>query len=341
MTSDVGVVNYGAEPYSVELREIPRATIEPDEVLLEVRAVSVCGSDLHMWAETPSWPMRYPVVLGHEFAGRVCEVGNRVSGFAVGDRVVSETHAKFDSRGPLARIGHYHLDPSRQGFGAVIDGAMRHYVPVPERILHHLPDELSFQTAALTEPCCVAYNAVVNNSPIHVGDRVIVLGPGPIGMLCAAVARCQGAEVAVVGLARDASRLAVAREYGCETLVDQAADWARANGRLGADVVIDAAGVTATLKMALDLVRPEGWITKVGWGPQPLDFSIDPLVQKNVTLQGSFSHYWPIWERVVQLLACGQLDVTPIIGGTWPLNEWNKAFETMHSGQIVKAVLLP
>jgi len=338
---DVGVVNYGAEPYSVELREIPKATIEPDEVLLEVRAVSVCGSDLHMWADRPSWSMRYPVVLGHEFAGRVCEVGDRVSDFAVGDRVVSETHAQFDARGPLSRVGHYHLDPSRQGFGAVIDGAMRHYVPVPDRLLHRLPDALSFQTAALAEPCCVAYNAVVNNAPIRLGDRVIVLGPGPIGILCAAVARYRGADVAVVGLARDAARLAVARQYGCETLVDQVGDWARADGRLGADVVVDAAGVSATLKMALDLVRPEGWITKVGWGPQPLDFSIDPLVQKNVTLQGSFSHYWPIWQRVVQLLASGRLDVTPIIGGTWPLTEWNKAFETMHSGQIVKAVLQP
>jgi L-iditol 2-dehydrogenase len=91
----------------------------------------------------------------------------------------------------------------------------------------------------------------------------------------------------------------------------------------------------------MELVRPAGWITKVGWGPQPLAVSLDPLVQKNVTLQGSFSHNWPVWERVIQLIAAGTLDVGPITGGVWPLTEWREAFETMHSGRIVKAVLKP
>ena len=92
---------------------------------------------------------------------------------------------------------------------------------------------------------------------------------------------------------------------------------------------------------ALDIVRPAGWITKVGWGPQPLGFSLDPLVQKNITLRGSFSHNWPVWERVLRLLADGSLDVRPLIGGVWPLDQWHTAFETMHSGRIAKAVLKP
>ena len=107
------------------------------------------------------------------------------------------------------------------------------------------------------------------------------------------------------------------------------------------DVVIDAAGVSSTLKLAIDLVRPAGWVTKVGWGPKPLGFSIDPLVQKNVTLQGSFSHNWPIWERVISLLASKQLDVEPIVGGTFAIDQWQQAFEQMHHGQIVKSVILP
>jgi len=91
----------------------------------------------------------------------------------------------------------------------------------------------------------------------------------------------------------------------------------------------------------LDLVRPNGQITKVGWGPQPLGFSLDPLVQKNVTLQGSFSHNWPIWERVIALLSTGQLNVQHIVGGVWPITEWHEAFEKMHQGAIVKSVLKP
>jgi alcohol dehydrogenase/L-iditol 2-dehydrogenase len=105
--------------------------------------------------------------------------------------------------------------------------------------------------------------------------------------------------------------------------------------------VIDAAGVSATLKMALDLVRPAGWISKVGWGPQPVGISLDPLVQKNITLQGSFSHNWPIWERVIRLLSTGMLNIDPVIGGVWPLEQWREAFESMHSGRIAKAVLRP
>ena len=120
------------------------------------------------------------------------------------------------------------------------------------------------------------------------------------------MARLCGAEVAVVGLERDRVRLDIARQYGCTPIVDGLADWAKEGDGLGVDGVIDAAGVSATLKSALEIVRPNGWISKVGWGPQPLNFSLDPLVQKNITLQGSFSHNWPIWERVIRLLATGQ-----------------------------------
>jgi alcohol dehydrogenase/L-iditol 2-dehydrogenase len=197
------------------------------------------------------------------------------------------------------------------------------------------------EVAALTEPCCVAYNAVLNNAKILPGDRVIVLGPGPIGILCAAMARLAGAQVALVGLERDRARLEVGKKYGCEIIIGDASTWARQRDGLGVDGVIDAAGASAALKVALELVRPAGWISKVGWGPQPLNFSLDPLVQKNITLQGSFSHNWPIWERVLALLSSGQLDVRPIMGGVWALEAWHEAFEKMHSGEIVKAVLRP
>jgi L-iditol 2-dehydrogenase len=338
---DVAVVNFAPEKHSVELREIPRATIADDEVLLEVQAVGVCGSDLHMWTAQQSWTVRYPVVLGHEFCGVIVEVGRGVEGWAVGDRVVSETAAVVDPTSPYTRQGLYNLDPNRRGYGAMIDGAMRRYVAVPARILHRMPSGMEFEQAALTEPCCVAYNAVVHNARICPGDRVIVLGPGPIGILCAAMARLCGASVAIVGLDNDQARLEVARQYGCETIVGDAAAWAREGDGFGVDGVVDATGVSAALSTALDLVRPAGWISKVGWGPQPIGFSLDRLVQKNITLQGSFSHNWPIWERVIRLIATGALDVRPITGGVWPLAQWREAFETMHSGRIVKAILKP
>jgi alcohol dehydrogenase/L-iditol 2-dehydrogenase len=254
---------------------------------------------------------------------------------------VSETAAVIDPANPMSRSGLYNLDPTRKGFGAGVNGAMTRYVRVPSRCLHRVPAALGLETAALTEPCCVAYNAVVNNGRVRPGDRVAVLGPGPIGLLCAAVARLSGAEVAVVGLERDRVRLDIAKQYGCTPIVSGLDEWAKEVDGLGVDGAIDAAGVSATLKAAIDIVRPNGWISKVGWGPQPFNFSLDPMVQKNITLKGSFSHNWPIWERVIRLLATGQLNVKPIVGGMWPLQEWHEAFEKMHSGAIAKAVLKP
>lgn len=335
------VVNFAPEPGAVEVREIETPTIGDEDVLLEVENVGVCGSDLHQWTAHHSWPVNYPVVLGHEFGGRVVEKGAKVEGWQEGDRVVSETAAIIDTDSPMTRRGQYQLDPSRKGFGYGVNGAMTRYVRVPSRILHRVPDALPFSQACLTEPCCVAYSAVVRNARIEPGDRIVVLGPGTIGILCAALARLCGAEVAVVGLEQDAGRLAIAETYGCESIIGNPGDWARDRDGLGSDGVIDAAGASATLKIALDVVRPDGWISKVGWGPQPLDFSLDPLVQKNVTLQGSFSHNWPIWERVLALLTSGQLDVRPIIGGIWNLDDWETAFEKMHRGEVVKSILTP
>ena len=339
--SQPAVVNFSSTPYSVELRDVPVPEAGTDEVILEVKAVGVCGSDLHMWTGHQSWEVLYPMVLGHEFSGTIHSVGPNVTEWSVGDRVVSETHAKIDSSSPLSRTGLYNLDPNRGGYGAAVDGAMTNLVTVPTRILHRMPADLTFEKAALTEPCCVAFNAAVVNSDIRPGDRIVVLGPGPIGILSAAMARLCGAQVAIVGLERDAERLSIAKKYGCDVIVGDASDWARKQDGLGADGIIDATGVSVALKAALEIVRPAGWITKVGWGPQPLDFSIDPLVQKNVRLQGSFSHNWPIWERIISLLASGQLDVDPIICGCWGLHEWEDAFKTMHSGSIVKSVLRP
>jgi L-iditol 2-dehydrogenase len=335
------VVNFAPEKWSVELREISAPEIGDEDVLLEVANVGVCGSDLHQWTSDHSWPVNYPVVLGHEFGGVISQVGSRVKGWKEGDRVVSETAAIIDLNNPMSRVGLYNLDPTRKGFGYGVNGAMTKYVSVPARCLHKVPGELPFEQACLTEPCCVAYSAVVENARIKPGDRVIVLGPGTIGILCAAMARLCGAQVAIVGLEADTHRINIAKQYGCEGIIGDAMPWAKERDGLGADLVIDAAGASATLRIALQLVRPNGRITKVGWGPQPLNFSLDPLVQKNVTLQGSFSHNWPMWERVLALLASGQLDVRPIIGGVWPVTEWHTAFEKMHKGEVVKSILKP
>jgi alcohol dehydrogenase/L-iditol 2-dehydrogenase len=343
----LGLVNYAPQPLSVALREVPVPGLKDDEVLLEVQAVAICGSDLHQYHGKNSWKVNYPVILGHEFAGRVARTGRSSSSFQPGDRVTSETAAVVDANSPFVRAGLYNLDPHRLGFGYGVNGAMTKFVSVPQRCLHRLPDNLSFETAALTEPCCVAYNAICVNCHVRPGDSVVVLGPGPIGLLCARMAELSGASpLVVVGLPADATRLEFAKKMGATlTLATPAQETVARVKALGdtygVDVVIDASGASASLKLALDLVRPGGRISKVGWGPQPCDFSLDPLVAKGVTLQGSFSHNWPIWQRVISMLSSGQLDVSPILNRVAPLPEWKSCFDEMEKGNLVKAVLKP
>ena len=340
--SEYAVINYSSEAGSVDLREIERPSTGPDDVIVEVGAVGVCGSDIHQWHSSHSWPVNYPVVLGHEFGGRIIELGERVEGWSINEMVVSETAAIINSDSPMSRVGLYNLDKDRKGFGYGVNGAMTKFVKVPSRCLHRIPDGVPIENAALTEPCCVAYNAVINNASIKPGDRVLVLGPGPIGILCGIFAKMAGADTAIKGLVSDSSRLEVAQKsYGLKALTEGADVWARDLDGLGADVVVDAAGVSESLKMAIDLVRPNGTIVKVGWGPKPIDFSLDPVVQKNVRIQGSFSHNWPVWEKVLGLMGNGSLDVSALIGEKAGLSQWKSAFEQMDKGKVVKSVLFP
>lgn len=338
------LVNFAPKSGSVEMRSVSIPAIKRDQVLLKVKAVGVCGSDLHQWHGTHSWPVNYPCTLGHEFGGEIVQLGKDVKAFKEGDRVVSETAAVINTQSPFSKKGLYNLDPSRLGFGYGVDGAMAKYVAVPERCLHNIPAALDLNTAALTEPCCVAYNAVCMNTQIKPGDSVLVIGPGPIGLLCGKMAKLSGAgTVIMAGLPADVYRLQIAEKMGADiTATENVWETVQSiNDGLGVDVVIDAAGVSATLQLAMQCVRPAGQITKVGWGPQALNFSLDPIVQKAVTLQGTFSHNWTTWERIIQMLDSGQLDISPIISQIAPLDSWHNCFDKMLNGEYVKAVLNP
>lgn len=340
------VVKYAREDRSVEVRDVAEPAIGPDQLLLEMKAASVCGSDVHMWREHQSWTIKLPLILGHEFCGVVAQLGDRVSGFAIGDRVACETASAVCGQCTYCLSGNYNLCPHRQGYGALADGAFTRYVVARPQILHRIPANVSFEHAALTEPICVAYNALVEKTSIRPGDTVVIQGPGPIGIMALQIARLRGAgKLIVLGTDADIQRMKVAEELGAHYLVniqhDDASKVVKSIGDgYGADLVVDCTGVSRALKQALELVRPNGRITKIGWGPQPLDFSLDPLVAKAVTLQGSFSHTYPTWERALGLLATGQINLIPVIGGFYPLEDWQEAFSRMEDGSSVKSVLM-
>ena len=289
------VVQYDLTPGAVEVRELPVPEIADDEVLLHVGGVSVCGSDVHQYHASQSWPVRTPVILGHEFGGTVAAAGRLVKSFKEGDRVVSETAAYICGKCMMCRTGAYNLCPERKGFGYGINGAMAGYVKVPERCLHPIPDSLPFEKAALTEPCCVGYNCVVEKSKVKPGDTVVVLGPGPIGLLCAEMARLAGAGTLIMaGMPQDKSRLEAAKALGVTHAINlqetNLTEFVRSIGDgLGAHLVVDAAGDAdrlvrrAEVGVAADLERdlaaqpaePRQVLAGGGLGQLPPDVQLD------------------------------------------------------------------
>jgi L-iditol 2-dehydrogenase len=347
MATMKAVVKYADAPGATDLRDVPVPDIGKTDVLVEVAYVGVCGTDPHLHRNASAFTFERPFILGHEFAGTIMKLGEEVTGFSAGDRVTSETHARFCGTCALCRQNNYHLCRDRKGYGFHVDGAFTKFVQVPQRILHRVPQNVSLREASITEPFCVAYKAVVSNSKIIPGDIVVVIGPGPIGILCAKVAQlCGAGEIVVVGTEGDDKRLELSKEFGATIVLNSAKEdplenILRLGDGYGANLVVDTAGIAETLKLSMHAVRPAGQITKIGWGTKPVDFSLDPIVAKSVTLKGHFSHTWDVWEHCLTLMSKEMVDLKRIITHELSLDQWEKAFELVETKEAVKVVLKP
>lgn len=340
------VVNYQSGAGMVEVRDVqvPRE-LGPKDVIIQVKAAGVCGSDLHMYHDIQGFPVKRPVTLGHEYSGIVADIGSEVTRFKKGDRVVSETSAYICETCIYCRTGQYNLCPSRRGFGVLENGGMAEYVKTREAIVHNVPDNVSFEKAAMTEPTCVAYNAVAHHSHIRPGDYVVVFGPGPIGLMCVQIAKLYSpGRLTIVGTSKDKNRLEIAKQFGADTVIvgdeqDVIKEILSYEDGFGPDLVLDAVGISITLKQSIEVVRPAGQITKIGWGPTPIGFSLDPLIQKAARLQGSFSHNYPMWEKVLLMMGNGKIDPLPMTK-SYGIDRWKEAFDEMDSLVHAKSIIL-
>ncbi len=343
----IAVVKYGQGNEMVELREVGIPEIGDNDVLLEVKATGVCGSDIEMWRSDFTYKVNTPVIQGHEFCGVIAQTGKEVTKWKKGERAISETSAYVCGKCFFCKSGDYNLCPDRLGYGYGVDGAFTRFVRVRQEILHPIPPGLSFEEAAITEPICVAYNALIIRSRIQAGDTVVVIGPGPIGLNCIQVAKLAGAgTVIALGTSADATRLETAKKLGADIVVNsQEEDPIEivkvVTDGLGADLVVNAAGSALTLKQSIDMVRRLGQITKIGWGPQPVNMSLDLLITKSVTLQGTYGHAWKTWRSVLKLLGSRRLVVKPLISTVLPITEWEKAYRLVEERKAVKAILKP
>ncbi|RKY70236.1 MAG: hypothetical protein DRP97_04075 [Candidatus Latescibacterota bacterium] len=331
----------------LELREVDAPKIAPDEVLIEIKAAAICGTDIHIkHDEFPYWP---PVVLGHEFSGEIVELGSEVEHYQEGDRVVGEPHTKACGKCYFCRTGNIQICPAKRSPGWGIDGAFTKYLKMPEKLLHRIPDHMSFEQAALVEPTANVVHDVLERGRVEAEDFVVVLGPGPIGLLAAMCAKAEGArKVMIVGTPGDeALRLKVAREVGIDYVVNLAKEdpiqktLDLTNG-LGADLVVEASGAEPAIRTTVDLVRKMGRITVIGMtGKADIAFPWDKAIFKACDLLFNLSTSYTSWDRTISLIAERKINVDAIITHREPLTNWEQVFDDVENLRALKAVLIP
>jgi L-iditol 2-dehydrogenase len=331
----------------LELREVPEPTPGADEVLIAVKTCGICGTDIHVWNDKfPYWP---PVILGHEFAGEIVAAGAATSLFKVGERVVGEPHTQACGHCYLCRTGNIQICPMKRSPGWGIDGAMTKYLKMPERLLHRIPDSMSYDLAALVEPTANVVHDVVERARINAGDFVVVLGPGPIGLLAALTARAAGARhVVIVGAPADEEiRLKKARELGFETVLNAAqvnpVEAVRdLTEGLGADLVIECSGAAPAIASTVDLIRKKGRICVIGLtGKDSIPFPWDKAAFKVCDVVFNLSTSYTSWDRTIHLIASGRLPAGQVITHRLPLREWRTGFDGLQAHKELKVLLIP
>jgi len=321
----------GPENVGLTVREAPRAI--PGYVVLDVQAAGICGTDIHIVDdEFRSWP---PVTMGHEVCGIVAEVGEDVDRSWLGVRVVSETYFSTCGACRQCREGRHNLCLDRRSIGSAQDGAFAAQVLVPAHGLHRVPEGLSSEAAALTEPLACVCHCLLDPPVVAAGDAVLVVGPGPVGLLAAQVARAAGGTVHVCGIPRDAVRLELARGLGFETSVD-----GESLDRVF-DVVVDCSGHQDGMTMCIEHAVRGGRYVQVGLAGKPVALPFDEVCFRELTITGGNASTPASWRCALRLIEDGAVDLQSLVSEVVPLAEWERAFAATRSGRGIKFVLDP
>jgi L-iditol 2-dehydrogenase len=333
----------------VSLRDVPVPKIGPGEVLIEIKAAGICGTDLHIYHdEFPYWP---PVILGHEFGGVIVDAGREVADWKTGDRVVGEPHTLACGKCWLCRTGNRQLCSSKRSPGWGIDGCFARFMRFPDpALLHRIPDDLDFEDAALVEPAANVVHDVLERGRVEPGDVVAVVGPGPIGLLSAMAAKTSGAaKVAVFGTNSDEElRLPTARKISGidhvwnvqkENAVSRMMDLTE--GR-GADLVVEASGAEDGIALGLKLVRKMGRFAAIGLtGQEKINFPYDIGMSKAVIFFFNLSTSFTSWDRAIHLVEARKGDVRLLVTHKGPLERWEEFFTALDRKKGIKGIFVP
>jgi L-iditol 2-dehydrogenase len=328
----LGVAKLEPGPGHVALAERPEPSARPGHVVLDVTAAGICGTDLHI--EDDEFPSRPPVTLGHEVSGVVGEVGEGVDGHWLGARVVTETYFSTCETCAWCRSGRRNLCPQRRSIGSAADGGFAPRVEIPVGNLHRIPDWLDGTAAAMMEPlacCCQS----LPDGLVGEEDEVLVVGPGPIGLLAAQVAAAAGGRVHVRGTPRDRERLALAGSLGYATSTtddDPPGEF---------DLVVECSGHEAGMTFTLQSARRGARYVQIGLAGKPVVVPFDLVCFKELTVTSGNASTGASWTRAVALVESRAVALDPLLSAALPLERWAQAFADTRAGAGVKHVLVP
>jgi len=331
---------------NIEVLEREKPTIESPEVLIQIDAAAVCGTDLHIYHDRfPYWP---PVILGHEFAGTIVEVGSSVNGWQVGDRVVGEPHTLACGKCHLCRTGNPQICNEKRSPGWGIDGAFARFMRFPEpKLLHRIPEGMDSGTACLAEPMANIVSDLVLNHAVQAGDVVLVSGPGPIGIMAALTCKYLGAaRIIVTGTDQDEHvRLPFCRT---QATIDEVINVQKVNaidiineltGGNGVDVVIEASGAAPAIAMGAQVLRKMGTFTAIGLtGRDNISFPYDTFMKKAVNFHFNMSTKYASWEPALKMLVDGVIPSEDYITHRGNIQNWKTMFDALESGNAIKAI---
>lgn len=328
-----------AAAQQITLEERRRPEPAADEVLVEVTAVGVCGSDAHFWRDGAlgEWVVREPLVLGHESAGRIVAVGSAVSPERIGERVSIEPQRPCPTSAETLS-GRYNLDPGMRFYATPgVDGAFAQYVTIQSHFAWPVPDTVSDDAAALMEPLSVAI-AAARKAELAAGSRVLITGAGPIGIVMTQVALAQGvAEVVVADI--DQQRRDTALSFGATRVLDPSADELGSLG-LGVDAFIDASGAPSAVHAGIREVRPAGRVVLVGMGPTDVVVPMTAIQNRELVLTGVF-RYANTWPTAIDLVASRKVDLDALVTGHFGLADVEAALASTTRPGTLKSVVNP
>jgi len=336
------------KPFDMRLEEVPVPRFGPEEVLVRVRAVGVCGSDVDYYAtgRCGNFTVREPLILGHESSGEIARVGSRVEGLRVGDRVAIEPGFPC-RRCRFCREGRYNLCPDVRFYGTPpVDGAFAEYAAAPADSVFKLPENMTFEEGAMVEPLSVGIQASKRGS-IGPGKSAVVFGAGPIGLVTLQAARASGAtEVYAVDLAD--YRLRYAEKFGATGVInaregDPLERIGELTGGRGVDVAFDAAGSVETAQQAVRAVGRGGVAVIISMLPSPeFPIRMTDLVEKEMDLRGVF-RYANTYPTAIGLVSRGVVDVRSLVTHRFPLDQVQRAFDVAEKRleDALKVVVTP